>query len=241
MIQDIINYLIFLQETGERELIFDVRWLTEPHVQSFVQPAEKLSILLPAEHQTPNQYDLLAQLFYKMQQCHLCSLAASRHKQVFGAGKYDADLMIIGESPGEEEDMKGMPFVGAAGKLLDKMLACIQLNRQDLFITNVLKCRPPANRNPQPEEIVLCTPYLFQQITIIKPRIILCLGLFAAQTILQTTLPIHQLRQRIHQYHNYKVIVTYHPSALLRDESLKRAAWEDLKLLQKTINEPHNQ
>ncbi|MBP7461058.1 MAG: uracil-DNA glycosylase [Candidatus Delongbacteria bacterium] len=246
MINDVLNYLTFLKETGERELVVDIGWLKnapsrDNHQSASSSPNRNDGITgSPVAADQPaviSRRDRLAGLFFQMKPCQLCSLAATRKKQVFGAGSATADVMIIGEAPGEEEDRQGLPFVGPAGQLLDRMLNAIDLNRKDLFITNVLKCRPPGNRNPLSEEIVLCTPYLFQQIAIIQPRIILCLGLFAAQTILQTTLSLHQLRQRVHDFQDHKVIVTYHPSALLRNANLKPEAWNDLKLVRKTIHE----
>ncbi len=145
--------------------------------------------------------------------------------------------MLIGEAPGREEDLEGRPFVGRAGKLLDQMLKAINIRRADVYITNVVKCRPPGNRNPEPEEIEACLPYLRKQIKVISPKIICTLGLIAAQTVLGTTEPLSRLRGRVHQLDHLKVVVTYHPAFLLRFPANKRLAFEDLKLLKKIYDE----
>jgi DNA polymerase len=180
----------------------------------------------------------LVQLYQSMKGCEKCRLAASRTCFVFGAGNAAAPLLIIGEAPGEEEDRQGLPFVGAAGELLDKMLAAIDLDRKKhAFITNVLKCRPPANRNPETGEAAACEEMLARQIEIIAPRAILLLGRIAAQQILKTPESIGKLRTQIHTYNDIPSVVTYHPAALLRNPSYKRPAWEDLQKLQQLLNE----
>ncbi len=165
--------------------------------------------------------------------CNACHLASSRNRWVFGAGNADAMVMIIGEAPGAEEDEQGLPFVGAAGQLLTNMLAAINLDRnKDIFITNVLKCRPPANRSPESTEIQLCTPLLFRQIEIIKPRAILLLGRIAAHAVLGISESIANLRSKVHDYKGIPAMVIYHPAALLRNVQYKRPAWEDLQKFQ---------
>jgi DNA polymerase len=144
--------------------------------------------------------------------------------------------MCVGEAPGATEDETGRPFVGAAGQLLTKILAAIELRREDVYICNVLKHRPPGNRNPRPEEVTACSPYLIRQIELIRPKVILALGTFAAQTLLNTTLSIGKLRNQIHRYYGVPLIVTYHPAALLRNPSWKRPAWEDVKLARRILD-----
>jgi DNA polymerase len=180
--------------------------------------------------------------------CRACGLCAGRTQTVFGVGSRAADWMVVGEAPGEQEDRQGQPFVGQAGKLLDNMLAAIGLSRQadgadstakqGVYIANVLKCRPPGNRNPQPDEVAQCEPYLRRQVALVKPRIILAMGRFAVQLLLQTTEPIGRLRGRVHQYDGVPVIVTYHPAYLLRALTEKAKAWQDLCLALKVARDP---
>ena len=155
---------------------------------------------------------------------------------MFGAGNPDADLMFVGEAPGADEDVQGVPFVGRAGQLLTKIIEAIGLGREDVYIANVIKCRPPQNRNPEPDEIETCEPFLFRQIEIIKPTVIVTLGKFAAQTLLRSEEPISRLRGRIFDYHGAKLIPTFHPAYLLRNPSSKREVWEDMKLAKKLLN-----
>lgn len=161
-----------------------------------------------------------------------CALHETRTQTVFGVGKRDAEWMIIGEAPGAEEDRRGEPFVGRAGKLLDNMLRAAGFAREDVFIANILKCRPPDNRDPRPEEAAACSGYLRRQIEWVGPKLILCVGRIAAQNLLSTTESTGKLRGRVHRHPvtGTPVIVTYHPAYLLRQPSEKRKAWEDLKL-----------
>jgi uracil-DNA glycosylase len=163
--------------------------------------------------------------------CQACGLCQSRRNTVFGVGDQQADWLIIGEAPGENEDLQGEPFVGQAGKLLDNMLRALGLDRQrGVYIANVLKCRPPGNRNPEPEEVARCEPYLRRQVELLKPKIILAMGRFAVQALLQTTEPIGRLRGRMHRYGDVPLVVTYHPAYLLRNLPDKAKAWADLCL-----------
>jgi len=173
--------------------------------------------------------------------CQACGLCKSRKNTVFGVGDTQARWLVVGEAPGENEDLQGEPFVGQAGQLLDNMLKAVGLSRKGqgakgVFITNVLKCRPPANRNPQPEEMLQCEPYLRRQVALLRPTIILALGRFAAQSLLQPTLPdvatipLGKLRGQVHQYEGVPVIVSYHPAYLLRTPQDKAKAWADLCL-----------
>ena len=169
-------------------------------------------------------------------QCRACGLCESRKNTVFGVGNTRAHWMIVGEAPGQNEDLQGEPFVGQAGKLLDNMLAALRLNRRErVYIANVLKCRPPGNRNPEPEEITQCEPFLRRQVDLLRPKIILAMGRFAVQTLLQTTEPVGRLRGRVHRYHDVPLVVTYHPAYLLRNLPDKAKAWADLCLAQQVM------
>ncbi|MGE0098813.1 MAG: uracil-DNA glycosylase family protein [Hydrogenophaga sp.] len=174
--------------------------------------------------------------------CEACGLCKSRKNTVFGVGHEQADWMIVGEAPGENEDLRGEPFVGAAGQLLDNMLHAVGRSRtgqgaQGAYIANVLKCRPPANRNPHPEEVMQCEPYLARQVALIQPRVIVAMGRFAVQSLLKTTEPIGRLRGRVHRYEGVPVIVSYHPAYLLRTPADKGKAWADLCLAMQTLED----
>jgi uracil-DNA glycosylase family 4 len=165
--------------------------------------------------------------------CQRCKLARGRTHIVFGSGSFKAKLIFVGEGPGYEEDQQGEPFVGPAGQLLSKIIAAINLQRTQVYICNVVKCRPPQNRNPQPDEINTCLPFLERQIAAIRPDFICALGTIATQTLLNTAEPISKLRGRFHNYRGIKMLPTYHPAYLLRNPDKKREVWEDMKLLMK--------
>ena len=171
--------------------------------------------------------------------CQACELHRTRRQPVFGVGHERAHWMVVGEAPGEQEDLQGEPFVGAAGELLERMLAALALRRavqgpepeaQRVFIANTLKCRPPRNRNPQPEELQACEPFLVRQIALLQPRVILAMGRFAIQSLLQSGEPVGKLRGRVHRYRGVPLVVTYHPAYLLRNPADKARAWDDLCL-----------
>jgi DNA polymerase len=169
--------------------------------------------------------------------CTRCKLHAQGRRQVvFGVGNPAADLMFVGEAPGADEDVQGEPFVGRAGQLLTKIIEAIELRREDVYIANVIKCRPPQNRNPEQDEVETCEPFLFQQIDVIKPKVIVALGTFAARALLRTLDPISRLRGRIFEYRGAKLIPTFHPAYLLRNPSSKRDVWEDMKLVKKLLS-----
>ncbi|HET9252193.1 MAG TPA: uracil-DNA glycosylase [Candidatus Eisenbacteria bacterium] len=163
--------------------------------------------------------------------CRECSLCKTRTQTVFADGKPTARLLLVGEAPGRDEDLQGLPFVGRAGQLLNKMLAAINLAREDVYICNVLKCRPPDNRTPMPDEVEKCSPYLEQQIALVKPALIGALGLSAAQALLKTKASMGSMRGRRFEYRGIPLIATYHPAALLRNPGLKRDAWVDLQMI----------
>ncbi|MEJ2719720.1 MAG: uracil-DNA glycosylase [bacterium] len=168
--------------------------------------------------------------------CTKCALHKGRTHAVFGVGDPATRVMFIGEGPGRDEDLKGEPFVGRSGQLLTKILAAIDLRRKDVYITNIVKCRPPDNRDPLEEEVRCCEPYLVEQIELIQPRLICALGRVAAQWLLKTKDPLSALRNTDHEYCGIPVLVTYHPAALLRNPGLKKAAWEDFKRLKAIIS-----
>jgi uracil-DNA glycosylase len=168
--------------------------------------------------------------------CTACALHKSRTRTVLGVGDRNADWLLVGEAPGAEEDRLGEPFVGQAGRLLDNMLAAIGLARgENVYIANVLKCRPPGNRNPEPEEVARCTPFLLRQVALIQPRIIVAMGRFAAQTLLGSDATIASLRGRVHRYAGVALVVTYHPAYLLRNLPDKAKAWSDLLFARRTL------
>ena len=175
--------------------------------------------------------DKLESFYSSICQCQKCSLGKTRTNFVFGTGNPQADIVFVGEAPGEKEDLEGEPFVGRAGKLLDKILEAIELSREDIYICNVLKCRPPKNRDPLPNEVDLCEPYLKTQLSLIKPKLIVALGRIAACTILRTKEPLKNLRNQIFKYEGIDLLVTYHPAALLRNPNFKIPAWEDFQLI----------
>lgn len=176
---------------------------------------------------------LLDEFYTQIQGCQRCRLGASRTHLVFGAGNPHAEVMFIGEAPGQEEDEQGVPFVGPAGQLLTRIIEAIRLKREEVYIANIIKCRPPNNRDPQPDEIEHCEPYLIRQIQIIRPKIICALGRIAGQTLLKTSASLSTLRGKVHRYQGIQVIVTYHPAALLRHAQWKRPTWEDVRFLRR--------
>jgi len=180
----------------------------------------------------------LDEIAEKVRKCTRCPLYATATNAVPGEGDPKADLVCVGEAPGAKEDETGRPFVGQAGQLLTKILAAIDLTREQVFICNVLKHRPPGNRNPLPEEVEACSPYLIRQLELIKPKVIVAFGTFAAQTLLQTKTPLGQLRGLVHRYHGIPLIVTYHPAALLRNPAWKRPTWQDVKLARRILDSP---
>jgi|WetSurMetagenome_2_1015567.scaffolds.fasta_scaffold29680_2 uracil-DNA glycosylase len=165
--------------------------------------------------------------------CLKCPLGSTRTKFVFGTGNPSATLMLVGEGPGADEDAQGEPFVGRAGQLLNKILEAIHFQRTDVYICNIVKCRPPNNRRPEPEEVAACLPYLRKQIALVRPKVILCLGLTAAQSLLRTTEGLGKLRGQVLAFEGIPLMVTYHPAALLRNPNWKRPAWEDVQAVRK--------
>ena len=188
--------------------------------------------------QTATGRESLAEIRNDLGDCRRCKLCNNRTTIVFGQGAEQARLVFVGEGPGAEEDRQGLAFVGAAGQLLTKIIQAIKMTREDVYICNIIKCRPPGNRNPQPDEIAACVPFLKRQLKSIQPEYICALGSFAARTLLDTDTPISRLRGRFHDYLGIPLLPTYHPAYLLRNPERKRDVWEDMKLLMQTMGLP---
>ena len=181
--------------------------------------------------------ETLDELYDIINTCKKCALGETRNKFVFGNGNPNADVLLIGEAPGEQEDKEGLPFVGRAGKLLTDILKAINFSRDEVYIANVLKCRPPNNRNPLPAEEEKCLPHLYKQIELINPKVILCLGKVAANALLKNKLALTQMRGEVYLLNNVKTMVTYHPAALLRNPNWKKGCWEDVQKFRKLYDE----
>jgi len=206
----------------EQQSLFEDRWFV------------KLPEIKPQPIQT------LDQLYRHMLECHKCPLADTRTNLVFGVGDPHAQVVFVGEAPGQQEDLQGEPFVGRAGQLLNKILESVEIARESIYITNILKCRPPANRDPTAQETALCIPYLEQQLRLIRPKVIVALGRIAAQYLLNRTDPINRLRGKMYDRSGSKLLVTYHPAAILRTPSLKRDTVQDMKMLRKILDDKEN-
>ncbi|MFI5252921.1 MAG: uracil-DNA glycosylase family protein [Bacteroidota bacterium] len=222
----------FLQQ--QQDLFGDTVYI-EPMKSKKKSPAQDTSLFVPDEPWMNTTS--LKTLNEQICECLKCPLGSTRTKFVFGVGNPKAEIMFIGEAPGADEDRQGEPFVGRAGQLLNKILEAIGMKREDIYICNILKCRPPNNRDPLPAEMETCTPYLYKQIEIMKPKFIVCLGRISAQWLLQTKDSLTVLREKVHDFKGAKLIVTYHPAALLRNENWKRPTWEDMKKLRKMYDE----
>jgi uracil-DNA glycosylase len=194
--------------------------------------------ILPAfPHESWTRSKSLEELNTAIHTCMKCGLGKTRIKFVFGVGNPKADVVVVGEAPGADEDEKGEPFVGRAGQLLNKILESVHFTREEVFICNILKCRPPNNRDPQTEEIDCCEPYLWKQLEIIKPKMILCAGRIAGQSLLKTNASLTMMRGKTHDYRGIPLMVTYHPAALLRNPNWKRPCWEDMQMFRKLYEE----
>ncbi len=212
-----------------------VRFLAERGCKGFDCSKENIEVVMSWGSKTAFLNQTLETIRNDLGNCRRCKLSESRNSIVFGKGNSEARLIFVGEGPGYEEDRQGLPFVGAAGQLLTKIIQAIKLTRDEVYICNIIKCRPPENRNPKPEEIKACLPFLERQISVIKPDFICALGTFAAQTLLATNKPISKLRGHLHDYEGIKVLPTYHPAYLLRNPDKKRDVWEDMQKLMKVL------
>lgn len=228
MSREIADHLRYYADLGVTGLSRDPNW----RVRAAASPATD-AISEPAPPGTPGTSgtleDIKTEIGPACTRCKLCTLG--RTQIVFGTGNPKARLMLVGEAPGEEEDARGEPFVGRSGQLLTKIIEAIGLSREQVYIANVIKCRPPSNRNPEPDEVAACEPYLFRQIDVINPMVIVPLGKFATQCLLKTTDPITRLRGRRFDYRGTTLIPTFHPAYLLRNPSAKREVWDDMKLV----------
>jgi uracil-DNA glycosylase family 4 len=224
------EHLKFAAELGVAGVSRDPAWRTRGGQQDMApRPGVPVTV-----HRS--QPDALAAIRADIGDCTRCKLhTLGRRQIVFGVGNPDADLMFVGEAPGADEDVQGEPFVGRAGQLLTKIIEAIGLKREDVYIANVIKCRPPQNRNPEQDEVDTCEPFLFQQIDVIKPKVVVALGTFAARALLRTLDPISRLRGRVYDYRGAKLVPTFHPAYLLRNPASKREVWEDMKLVQKLL------
>ncbi len=234
------EHLRFYQDLGVSGISADRAWQRRPDSPD-TQPAP---VQKPAVEAVPlafarSSVETLAAIREDIGDCTRCKLhALGRQQIVYGVGNAQADLMFVGEAPGADEDIQGIPFVGRAGQLLTKIIEAIGLTRDDVYIANVIKCRPPGNRNPDPDEVETCEGFLFRQIDSIKPKVIVALGTFAAKALLKTQDPISRLRGRIYQYRGAKLIPTFHPAFLLRSPDRKRDVWEDMKKVRSILQDP---
>ena len=217
LISDLKTYLEYLKGMGITSL---------PVTEDVPEKAPRLETLT------------LADVRKELGDCQRCKLHRTRKTIVFGEGNEKATLMFIGEGPGYDEDVQARPFVGRAGQLLTKIIESINLSREEVYIANIIKCRPPQNRNPEPDEIESCNPFLMKQIRVIQPRIICALGTFSAQTLLKTNTKITALRGKLYELEGIKVIPTYHPAFLLRNPERKREVWEDMKKIEELLRSP---
>ncbi len=239
IIVDLKSYLEYLKGLGITELPL------------FSNGNEKIyqseaSAGVGAIHESPPPYRManrssskpqrLEEVRSELGDCRRCKLHRTRRTLVFGEGNEKARLMLIGEGPGNDEDVQGMPFVGKAGQLLTKILQAIEIEREEVYITNIIKCRPPQNRNPEPDEIENCYPFLLKQIQAIRPRIICALGTFSAQTLLKTDVKITALRGKVYDFSGIQLFPTYHPAYLLRNPEKKREVWEDMKQIARHLS-----
>jgi uracil-DNA glycosylase family 4 len=244
----ILEHLKLYQELG-------VRWLRVPEKGGKARAVHLLQRThVPAAHPAASAFavqkriedtivvekgspgdDSLDAIRTDLTDCRRCKLAPGRKNVVFGSGNPEAELMFVGEAPGADEDEQGLPFVGRAGHLLTKIIEAMEMNRKDVFICNILKCRPPGNRNPEADEIAACEPFLFRQIAVVRPKIICALGAYGAQTLLKTTETIGRLRGRLLDYRGLKLVATYHPAYLLRNPVEKRKVWEDMQLIRRYL------
>jgi uracil-DNA glycosylase len=234
---EILEYLRFYKDLGVKWVDRIERSNPEMKIRQKTpeasQPAESIQKTIAANtslfDSSPGKEETLASIREDIGDCQRCKLAKTRNSIVFGSGNPKASLMFIGEAPGADEDAQGLPFVGRAGQLLTKIIEAIEMRREEVYICNIIKCRPPQNRNPEPDEIGSCEPFLFRQIAAIKPKVICALGTYGAQTLLRTKEPISRLRGYFIDYRGSKLMATFHPAYLLRNPQEKRRVWEDMQ------------
>jgi uracil-DNA glycosylase len=227
MSRELADHLKYYEEIGVSGVSRDATWRTRADALAPEAPTPQAAPAPQARQALESLDDIKTDIGPACTRCKLCTLG--RSQIVFGVGHPKARLMFVGEAPGEDEDKKGEPFVGRAGQLLTKIIEAIGLTREQVYIANVIKCRPPGNRNPEPDEVAACEPFLFRQVDVIQPRVIVPLGKFAAQCLLKSMEPITKLRGRQFDYRGSVLIPTFHPAYLLRNPSAKREVWEDMK------------
>jgi uracil-DNA glycosylase len=239
MSNELADHLRYYAEMGVVGVSRDATWSRRPSGTGSREPGTEIALAVPDSRIPALDGDSLDSIKTDIgpacTRCKLCTLG--RSQIVFGVGNAKARLMFVGEAPGEEEDKRGEPFVGRAGQLLTKIIEAIGLSREQVYIANVIKCRPPGNRNPEPDEVASCEPFLFRQIDVIRPRVIVPLGKFAAQCLLNTTDPITRLRGKFFDYRGTTLIPTFHPAYLLRNPSAKREVWEDMKKVRSILQD----
>jgi uracil-DNA glycosylase len=241
----LIEYLRQRVELGEHELYLDsltaaefIKLLNNQEAETRTRSRTSARTAVPDVVNAPAaENSRLTVLQAEAKACRACSLGATATNNVFARGNPSSEIVVVGEAPGEEEDKTGLPFVGRGGKLLDLLLQAVGFPRNSVYICNTLKCRPPGNRNPLPNELAACNGFLRQQLDIVAPKVLLAVGKFAAQTLLQSEEPIGRLRGQVHKYEGRPVVVTYHPAYLLRSPSAVRTAWQDFQLLRQVIDE----
>ncbi|MBM3751179.1 MAG: uracil-DNA glycosylase [Acidimicrobiia bacterium] len=239
---DLREHLKYYRDLGVAGVTTDPVWRERTHpAPSTAHMAPGTQHMAPApstEHRAPSTDPDLDTIRADIGDCTRCKLhTLGRQRIVFGSGNPRAELMFVGEAPGADEDEQGLPFVGKAGQLLTKIIEAIEMKREDVYIANVIKCRPPANRNPELDEVATCEPFLFRQIDLIKPRVIVALGTHAAHTLLKTDVPISRIRGKQHEYRGAILIPTFHPAYLLRSPDRKREVWEDMKLVKSLLTQ----
>ena len=226
------DLLLYLKDIGYTDVYLSRTAAQNP----LSSPASGWATPVPVERGPEASPELMA-LAAAAEACTRCRLAQGRQKVVFGSGNPAAELMLIGEAPGAEEDRQGLPFVGPAGELLTKIIQAMDMRREDVYIANILKCRPPGNRDPQPDEVAACRGFLERQIELIQPKVIVALGRIAAQALLGNDSPIGQMRGQWYRVRGVPAMVTYHPAALLRNQGLKRPTWEDMQQVRDRLRE----
>jgi uracil-DNA glycosylase family 4 len=242
--QDLAEHLRFFAELGVEGFSRDAAWRVRPASQDrepSTTPHPPLEVVEPVGAPVTisrSPAEALAAIRADIGDCTRCKLhRLGRSQVVFGVGNPEADLMFVGEAPGYDEDVQGEPFVGRAGQKLTQIIQAIGLRREDVYIANVIKCRPPGNRNPELDEVATCEPFLFQQIDSIRPKVIVALGTFAARSLLKTDDPISRLRGRVYMYRGAKLVPTFHPAYLLRNPESRREVWEDMKKVRSILQE----
>ena len=231
---DLAEHLTFFQELGASGVSRNPAWRRRSDIPAAPGSAPGPGDITPAAAPAT---ETLERIQADLGECTRCKLHQGRTTVVFGAGNPSADLMFVGEAPGRDEDRQGIPFVGRAGQLLTKIIASIGLDRDDVYIANVIKCRPPDNRNPELDEIQTCEPFLFRQVDVIQPKVVVALGAFAVRTLLGTDQAISRLRGQVHEYRGARLVPTFHPAFLLRSPDRKRDVWEDMKKVRALLAE----